>query len=303
MDETLHEPVLLAETIEILAPAAGRIYVDATLGMGGHARAILEKCGPDGQVIGFEWDREALTLARKNLAPYGNRIRFLHKSYAEIRQGLTELSVDRVDGLLLDLGLSSLQLDRSGRGFSFRRGEPLDMRMDDRTATTAAELINTYGEHELADIFYHYGEERQSRRIAARIVAARKVARIETADRLADIVAEAVPKRFHPKKIHVATRVFQALRIAVNRELENLSLVLDTALTVLKPGGRICIISFHSLEDRLVKRRFKENPALEVLTRKPIVPAKEERIRNSRARSAKLRAARLLDLPSLEAKP
>jgi 16S rRNA (cytosine1402-N4)-methyltransferase len=301
MVERVHEPVLLAETIALMAPASGGIYVDATLGLGGHSRAILERSSPEGQVIGFEWDEAALALARDNLAEFGGRIRFVHRSYAELRQGLAELGVERVDGLLLDLGLSSLQLDAGGRGFSFRRDEPLDMRMDTRRELTAAELINTYGEDELADIFFQFGEERQSRRIAARIVAERGKARVETAERLADIVAEAFPKRFHPKKIHVATRVFQALRIAVNRELENLVETLTAALTVLKPGGRICVISFHSLEDRLVKWRFREETAFEVLTRKPIVPTPEECNRNPRARSAKLRAARLRGLPNMEA--
>ncbi len=296
----VHTPVLLKETINLLAPADGGIYVDGTLGMGGHSRVILEKSRPGGRVIGLDRDLDALAQARKNLASYDNRISFFHRNFIETRQVLTEIGIEYADGLLLDLGVSSMQLDSGSRGFSFKGSNPLDMRMDPRSSVTAAKLVNTESEDELANIFYYYGEEQQSRRIAARIVAERKKTRIETTDRLADIVAQAIPKRFHPKKIHVATKVFQALRIAVNQELENLSEILDAALTILKPGGIICIISFHSLEDRLVKCKFREDPVFDPLTKKPIVPEKNERQTNPRARSAKLRAARLLNMSKLE---
>jgi 16S rRNA (cytosine1402-N4)-methyltransferase len=287
----LHTPVLLEETLALLAPTAGGIYVDGTLGLGGHARAILDRCGPDGRVIGFDRDGDAIARTKCNLASYGKRIHFIRRNFAEIEEGLAEINIAQVDGLLLDLGLSSLQLDASGRGFSFRGNEPLDMRMDDRSPETAADLINQGGADELADIFYYYGEERHARRIAARLVSERQKGRIATTAQLAAIVAEAVPKRFHPKKIHVATKVFQALRIAVNRELENLGRLLDAAGDILKPEGRICVISFHSLEDRLVKWKFREDPLLRVLTKKPVVPDEAEQRRNPRARSAKLRAA------------
>lgn len=295
----LHVPVLLEETLDLLAPVAGGIYVDGTLGLGGHARAILERCGPNGQVIGFDQDGDAIAQARSTLAAYGKRILFIRRNFAEIQEGLAEINIARVDGLLLDLGLSSVQLEASGRGFSFRGKEPLDMRMDDRNSETAADLLNRRGADELADIFYYYGEERHARRIAARLVSEREKGRIATTEQLSAIVAETVPKRFHPKKVHVATKVFQALRIAVNRELENLARILDATDKFLKPGGRICVISFHSLEDRLVKWKFRENPALMVLTKKPIVPSEAERRRNPRARSAKLRAAVLLESPGM----
>jgi 16S rRNA (cytosine1402-N4)-methyltransferase len=295
----LHTPVLLEETLDLLAPAAGGIYVDGTLGLGGHARAILDRCGPNGKVIGFDRDSDAIARARSTLAAYGKRILFIRRNFAEIQEGLAEINIARVDGLLLDIGLSSIQLEASGRGFSFKGKEPLDMRMDDRSPETAADLLNQRGADELADIFYYYGEERHARRIAARLVSEREKGRIATTEQLAAIVAEAVPKRFHPKKVHVATKIFQALRIAVNRELENLARILDATDNILKPGGRICVISFHSLEDRLVKWKFRDNPALRILTKKPIVPSKAERRRNPRARSAKLRAAVLLESPGL----
>jgi len=298
----LHTPVLLEETLKLLAPVDGGIYVDGTLGLGGHAREILEQCGPTGQVIGFDRDGDAIARAQRNLAPYGKRVTFIRRNFAEIKKGLSEIDIAHVDGLLLDIGLSSLQLDASGRGFSFKGNEPLDMRMDDRGQVTAADLLNQRGADELADIFYYYGEERHARRIAAQIVSEREKVGFETTDQLAAVVAQAIPKRFHPKKIHVATKVFQALRIAVNRELESLARILDETVDILKPGGRICVISFHSLEDRLVKWKFKENPALKVLTKKPVVPSEAERRRNPRARSAKLRAALLLETQVMEGK-
>ena len=298
----LHTPVLLEETLKLLAPVDGGIYVDGTLGLGGHAREILEQCGPTGQVIGFDRDGDAIVRAQRNLAPYGKRVTFIRRNFAEIKKGLSELDIAHVDGLLLDIGLSSLQLDASGRGFSFKGNEPLDMRMDDRGQVTAADLLNWRSADELADIFYYYGEERHARRIAARIVSERKKIGFETTGQLVAVVAQAIPKRFHPKKIHVATKVFQALRIAVNRELESLARILDETVDILKPGGRVCVISFHSLEDRLVKWKFRENPALKVLTKKPVVPSEAERRRNPRARSAKLRAALLLKSPVMEGK-
>lgn len=292
----LHLSVLPDEIISYLAPQDGGIYADATLGLGGHTKKILEASDPGGRVIGFEWDAKAMAIARKNLSPYGDRITFIRRNFAEIKQGLAEVGITRVDGLLVDLGISSLQLDGSGtsadgRGFSFKGGEPLDMRMDDRNRQTAADLINTAKAEQLADIFYYYGDEIQSRRVAELIVQERKKGRIESTDQLADIVARAIPRRFHPKKIHVATKVFQALRIAVNKELDNLSIILDDAAAILNPGGRFCVISFHSLEDRLVKSRLKANPLFKVLTKKPVVPGRDECRTNPRARSAKLRVA------------
>jgi len=260
----IHTPVLLEEVIRFLAPVDGGIYIDGTLGLGGHTEKILQSCGPSGRVIGFECDANALELARKRLAPFGERFCALHRNYAEIMAGLTEIDIHRVDGMLLDLGVSSLQFDS---------------------------VINSLSQEDLADIFYYYGEERQARRIAAHIVAERAQNRIATTSHLARIVAGAVPRKFQPRKIHAATKVFQALRIAVNKELDNLTLLLDTITKILKPGGRICIIAFHSLEDRLVKWKFKDNPELHVLTKKPVIPDAEEIRMNPRSRSAKLRAA------------
>ncbi|MBU1546767.1 MAG: 16S rRNA (cytosine(1402)-N(4))-methyltransferase RsmH, partial [Proteobacteria bacterium] len=219
------------------------------------------------------------------------RVRFVHENFASIKETLMELGIGTIDGLLLDLGLSSLQLDASGRGFSFKGSEPLDMRMDQRQKTTAAELVNEASEEELADIFFYYGEERQARRIAEEIVEARRKEKIVSTDQLVALVDQAIPKRFHPKKIHVATKVFQALRIAVNRELDSLERILADGATLLAPGARFCVISFHSLEDRLVKQAFRENPLLEVVTPKPLTPGRAECLRNPRARSAKLRVA------------
>jgi 16S rRNA (cytosine1402-N4)-methyltransferase len=287
----IHIPVLLEEVLQFLAPVDGGVYVDGTLGLGGHTERILQASNPSGRVIGFEWDDNALEVATKRLLPFGHRFAAQHRSYAEIMDGLAEMNIQKVDGLLLDLGVSSLQFDSDVRGFSFQADGPLDMRMDRRRHPTAAKIVNTYSKDDLADIFYYYGEEKQARRIATFIVAERENGPIETTARLARIVAAAIPRKFHPRNIHVATKVFQALRIAVNKELENLTAILECVTDILNPGGRVCIITFHSLEDRLVKWKFKENPLLHVLTKKPVTPTKEETRINPRARSAKLRAA------------
>jgi len=282
---------MLEEVVTCLAPKDGGLYVDGNLGLGGHTERILEICGPTGQVVGFDWDAAALTLAQERLARFAGRIRFVHENFTSIKETLMEFGIGTIDGLLLDLGLSSLQLDASGRGFSFKGSEPLDMRMDQRQTTTAAELVNEASEEELADIFFYYGEEYQARRIAQWIVEARRKEEIVSTDQLVALVDQAIPKRFQPKKIHVATKVFQALRIAVNRELDSLERILADGATLLAPGARFCVISFHSLEDRLVKQAFRENPLLEVITPKPLTPGRAECLRNPRARSAKLRVA------------
>lgn len=282
---------MLEEVVTCLAPKDGGLYVDGNLGLGGHTEGILEACGPTGQVVGFDWDAAALTLAQERLARFAGRVRFVHENFTSIKETLMELGIGTIDGLLLDLGLSSLQLDASGRGFSFKGSEPLDMRMDQRQATTAAELVNEASEEELADIFFYYGEEYQARRIAQWIVEARRKEKIVSTDQLVALVDKAIPKRFHPPKIHVATKVFQALRIAVNRELDSLERILADGATLLAPGAKFCVISFHSLEDRLVKQAFRENPLLDVITSKPLTPGRAECLRNPRARSAKLRVA------------
>jgi 16S rRNA (cytosine1402-N4)-methyltransferase len=286
-----HVSVLVNEVVEYLQPAAGRIYVDGTLGLGGHAQRLLDESGPDGRVIGFDCDAEAIALARRRLAPYGDRLRIVHANYSDLVAGLAGEGVMAVHGLVLDLGVSSLQLDRAGRGFSFQVDAPLDMRMDLRLRETAAQLIARLSAEELADIFYNFGEERQSRRIAAHLVEARKKEPVATTRQLAEIVAAAIPRRFHPPRIHVATRVFQALRIAVNRELHNLVKILAEAPSVMMPGARMCVLTFHSLEDRIVKQAFAGSRDYKVVTRKPIEPARPEVLANPRARSAKLRVA------------
>lgn len=287
----VHLPVLLDEVIHYLAPRDGGLYVDGNLGLGGHSGAILAASSPGGRVVGFDWDEDALAQARVNLERFAGRVEFVRRNFAEIKETLPGMGLDKVDGLLLDLGLSSLQLDGSGRGFTFQGSEPLDMRMDVSRPETAADLLNRASEQELADIFYLYGEERQARRIASRVVDVRRKIPLATTDQLVKIVENAVPRRFWPKKIHVATKVFQALRIAVNRELDNLEKILGSVTDIVKPGGRICIISFHSLEDRLVKRAFRNNPALVPLTAKAVTAAEHEIMVNPRSRSARLRVA------------
>lgn len=291
-DGMIHRPVLLEECMQYLQPQAGRVYVDGTLGLGGHSAEILTRSAPDGRVVAFEWDENALRYSTEHLQRFSHRLVLVRRNFAELAVGLGEAGIAEIDGLLIDIGLSSLQLDFGGdRGFSFQRDETLDMRMDSRNQTSAQAILATCSEQELADIFFYYGEERQARPIAAAIVSHREKEKISSTKQLVSIIARAVPKRFHPPKIHVATKVFQALRIAVNTELENLAAILDDAVAFLKPGARFCVISFHSLEDRIVKRKFKNNELLEVLTGRPVVPSQAELAANSRSRSARLRVA------------
>lgn len=288
----VHQSVLLSEVLEYLNPVDGGVYVDGNLGMGGHSQEILKRCSPTGRVIGFDWDGDALAMAKERLAGFGNRMQYVQDNFAALPGCLAKLGVGKINGLLLDLGLSSYQLDGSSRGFSFRGSQPLDMRMDERRELTAAHLINTATEDELADIFYYYGEERQARRIAAFVVESRKKQPIAMTDELVSVVERAVPKRYWPKKIHVATKVFQGLRIVVNGELENLTAILQDGVSWLDAGAVFCVISFHSLEDRIVKKAFRDNRNLELVTKRPIIPGDEECQANPRSRSAKLRVAR-----------
>ncbi len=290
----VHVPVLPKETLALLSPVAGGIYLDCNLGLGGHAELILERSGPDGILVGIDWDSEALAMAEKRLARFGERARLVRSNFAHAEEVLSSIAIGPVDGVLLDLGLSSLQLD-GGRGFSFADAESLDMRMDDRGGETARDLVNQCSAEELADMIYHYGGERQARRIAAAIVAARAAGEIKSGRELGEIVYRAVPRRFHPKKIHAATRTFQALRIAVNREFDNLETLLSSLPRLLKPGGRVCVISFHSLEDRLVKRTFADRKKYQPLTGKPVTARELECRQNPRSRSARLRAAQFSD--------
>jgi 16S rRNA (cytosine1402-N4)-methyltransferase len=289
--EAIHRPVLLTEVMVALNLRPGGLYVDGTLGLGGHSEEILRRSSPNGRLIAFDWDAEALRLARERLVDFGGRLTVLRRNFAEIAEALAGLAVTQVDGILIDVGMSSLQLDQSGRGFSFQRDEPLDMRMDNRCGQTAADLLATASESELADIFFYYGEERQARRIAKAIAEARIKSPLRTSRELAELVARAIPNRFHPPNIHVATKVFQALRISTNGELENLARFLADAPTLLKSGGRLAVISFHSLEDGLVKRAFRSGRGLIEKTKHPIGAGNDEIARNPRARSARLRVA------------
>ncbi len=289
--EVLHVPVLRDEVLDGLQPRNGGVYVDATLGLGGHASVLLERIGPTGRVIGFEWDKDAAEQAAIRLQSAGGRIVILPVSYTALVTELQRLGIAAIDGLVADFGVSSLQLDRPERGFSFKAEAALDMRMDTSAPVTAATLVNQLSAEQLADIFYHYGEERQARRVARYLVEARQQEPVGTTARLAAIVAAAIPKKYHPEKVHVATKVFQALRIAVNKELANVRELLTAAPSVLVKGGRIAAITFHSVEDRVVKQALNGNPLLKSVTKKPVVASREELRRNPRARSAKLRVA------------
>lgn len=290
----IHRPVLLEETVSMLQVKAGGTYMDGTLGLGGHTGEILERSSPNGRVIGFEWDETAIEKSKAQLAKYHKRLTVIRRNFAEINEGLSEAGLLQVDGIVIDIGVSSLQLDSRQRGFSFKRDEQLDMRMDQRREKTAQTILETASERELADIFYYYGEEIQSRRIARHLVQERDRKKIETTGQLADLVSRSIPRKYHPPKIHVATKVFQALRIAVNDELSNLALFLDRVADCLTVGGRLCIISFHSLEDRIVKKKTTQNNRLSVVTKKPIVPSTSEIKENPRSRSARLRVSERL---------
>jgi 16S rRNA (cytosine1402-N4)-methyltransferase len=291
-----HVPVMTAEVLQHLRPERGGLFVDCTVGLGGHARALLEAGAT--RVIGLDRDLDAIAGARDTLAPFRDRVELVHADYRAIDDVLDERQWTRVDGALADLGVSSLQFDAPGRGFSFQRDEPLDMRMDQSGGDTAADLVARSTERELADAIFQYGEERFSRRIARAIVAARHDTAVTTTGRLASIVRRAIPRR-GPMRIDPATRTFQALRIWVNRELDGLDTFLEAAARRLRAGARLVVITFHSLEDRIVKHTLRglehREPRVKVLTKKPIVATDEEVRQNPRARSAKLRAAERLE--------
>ena len=313
-----HVSAMLDEAVTCLSCRPGGIYVDGTLGGAGHARAICERIKPNGRFIGVDRDHAAIANARPLLEPYGIEVHLFHGNFVHLPDYLNQLNIQAVDGILLDLGLSQYQLESSGRGFSFNKDEPLDMRMDVRLPTRAADLVNGLEETELARIFKGFGEERWSKRIAQAVVKARSRNALTTSRQLADLVSAAVPGRAAARqKIHPATRVFMALRIAVNHELENLKTFLDNVVDYLDPGGRLCILAFHSLEDRMVKQRFRTlaqgctcppdlpvcacngRPQVRLVTRKALRPTPEEAARNPMARSTRLRAVE--KLPAAEA--
>lgn len=304
-----HLSVMLDEAVAALRCRAGGIYIDGTAGGGGHAFKILEASSPNGQLVAMDADGEAIKATSKRLEHFGNRAIVVNENFSAMRTALTSLGIAKVDGILLDLGVSSHQLDSSSRGFSFMLDAPLDMRMNNSLGTSAYDLLNTLPREELEAIIREYGEERMARRISAAILRKRGISPIRTTKELAGIVAGAFPNEMLHGRIHPATRTFQAIRIAVNDELNNLKKGMEEGIDILRSGGRFCVISFHSLEDRIVKKSFSENekgctcppdlpvcvcgkkPRLKIITKKPLIPGEAEIHENPRARSAKLRVA------------
>ena len=302
-----HKSVLLEETIESLNIKPDGIYVDGTLGGGGHAFHVCERLGENGRLIGIDQDEAAIEAAGKRLSPFKDKVTIVRSNYENIRRVLEGLGIEKADGICLDLGVSSYQLDTPERGFTYREDVPLDMRMDQRQEKTAADIVNTYSESELYRMIRDYGEDKFAKNIAKHIVRAREAKPIETTGELTEIIKAAIPMKMRVTGGHPAKQTFQAIRIELNRELEVLNQSIDTMIELLKPGGRLCIITFHSLEDRIVKTKFRnnENPCIcppdfpvcvcgrtsrgRVVTRKPIVPTEEEIEENSRAKSSKLR--------------
>jgi len=305
--EFAHTPVLLQETVDGLNVKPDGIYVDGTLGGGGHAYEICRRLDTKGSMVGIDQDGAAIEAASVRLKDFGEKVTIIRSNYRDMKSLLHEMGIDRVDGIVLDLGVSSYQVDAADRGFSYREDAPLDMRMDTRQSLTARDIVNDYSEEDLTRVLREYGEERYARSIAHHITEARKKAPIETTGELVDIIKSSIPEKERRKSGHPAKRTFQAIRIEVNRELDVLTDSLDDLIDLLKPGGRIAVITFHSLEDRIVKEAFKrnENPCTcpkefpvcvcgkvskgKVITRKPITPGEEERKNNPRSKSAKLR--------------
>lgn len=305
--EFKHKSVLLHQTIDSLMVKPDGIYVDGTLGRGGHAKEVLRKLGEHGLLLGIDQDGDAIAAAAENLKAFGSRVKIVRSNYEQLSSILDELGIPQVDGIYLDLGVSSFQLDTKDRGFTYREDAPLDMRMDQRQTMTAADIVNTYGEMELYRLIRDYGEEKFAKNIAKHIVRRRQEKPIETTGELTEVIKAAIPARVRAGGGHPAKQTFQAIRIELNRELEVLEHTIDTAIDRLKPGGRFAVITFHSLEDRIVKTKFRENehPCIcppdfpvcvcgrtsrgRVITRKPIVPDAGEEEENRRAKSAKLR--------------
>lgn len=302
-----HKSVLLRETVDSLNIRPDGIYVDGTLGGGGHAFEVLKRLGPEGRLIGIDQDADAIKAATERLEPMKERVTIVRNNYRNIREVLESLGISKVDGIYLDLGVSSYQLDTAERGFTYRENAPLDMRMDQRNEKTAADIVNEYGEMDLYRVIRDYGEDRFAKNIAKHIVREREKSRIETTDQLVEIIKAAIPAKIRAEGGHPAKRTFQAIRIELNKELEVLNESIDTMIRLLTPGGRLSIITFHSLEDRIVKNRFRtnENPCIcppdfpicvcgrksmgKVITRKPILPDETEMEENKRSKSSKLR--------------
>lgn len=290
----LHKPVLLKEAIAFLNLAPQNIIVDATVGGGGHAIEIVKKIAPNGLLIGIDKDNEALDIASRRLEPYRDLVKLINKDFRYTTEILSNMGVDKIDGILFDLGISSIQMERPERGFSIKNNGPLDMRMDMSLDVTAQKLVNRLREDELSEIIKNFGEERFHKRIARNIVNTRVKKPITTTFELAQIVVHSMPAGYRYQKIHPATRTFQAIRIMVNNELDSLKEALLEMPSILKKGARVCVISFHSLEDRIVKNVFKDfhkQGVLKIVTKKPVIAQEEEVLENPRARSAKLRVA------------
>ena len=302
-----HKSVLLYETVDGLNIKPDGIYVDGTLGGGGHAYEVASRLGEKGSIIGIDQDEAAIMAAGARLKDFGEKVTIVRSNYCEMKSRLHELGIDKVDGIVLDLGVSSYQLDTAERGFSYREDAPLDMRMDQRQTMTARDIVNDYSERDLFRVIRDYGEDKFAKNIAKHIVAAREKQPIETTGQLTEIIRQSIPMKFQKKSGHPAKRTFQAIRIELNRELDVLRETLDDMIELLNPGGRLCIITFHSLEDRIVKSAFRKNedpctcpkdfPVCvcgnvskgSIVTRKPILPSEEELEYNSRSKSAKLR--------------
>ncbi len=292
MEWTYHIPVMLKEVMDYLRPAPGQTFVDATLGTAGHAEKILEKIMPEGRLLGIDRDTESIEIARERLARFGACAELVHGNFMDIDAILGERGITKVDGILFDLGISSFQLSNPERGFSFQKEGPLDMRLDRESYISAYDLVNNLNEEEISNMLWTFGEERWHNRIARYLVAERQKHPILTTSQLSEIVTRAVPGKYRHYRIHPATRTFQAVRIAVNRELETLKTAVEKAAAFLKPGGRICVISFHSLEDRIIKFSFREFAAggtFKIVTPKPLTPTYDETKTNPSSRSSKLR--------------
>ena len=305
--EFKHKSVLLSETIDGLNIKPDGIYVDGTLGGGGHAYEVCRRLGEKGSIVGIDQDAAAIEAASARLKDFGEKVTIVRSNYCDMKSKLHELGIDKVDGIVLDLGVSSYQLDTAERGFSYREDAPLDMRMDTRQKMTARDIVNDYTEADLYRVIRDYGEDKFAKNIAKHIVQARAVKPVETTAELSEIIRASIPMKFQKKSGHPAKRTFQAIRIELNRELDVLRDSLDDMIDLLNPGGRLCIITFHSLEDRIVKSAFRknENPCTcppdfpvcvcgkkskgSIITKKPILPSEEELEYNSRSKSAKLR--------------
>ena len=289
MSAKIHIPVMLSEVIKYLKPQKNEHFIDCTLGLGGHAEAILTHTAPAGKLLGIDLDPTVLKLAQQRLKAFKQRVIFVNDNFANLEKIVKSKRFSNVAGILFDLGLCRWHLTNSGRGFSFNLDEPLDMRFNPHSKLTAYEIVNFWPEKKLIKILKEYGEEKYARRIAHKIISSRP---IKTTKQLVEVIWKATPPKYHYRKIHPATRTFQALRITVNQELANLQKALQQTLNIASSGGRLVVISFHSLEDRIVKKFMKENKdALEILTKKPVTPSKQEVLKNPSARSAKLRAA------------